>query len=53
MAEKTTLAVDALGGDDAPAVVLEGTAAALKEDPDLAIVLCGPREGRGAFRCIP
>ena len=44
MAEKTTLAVDALGGDDAPAVVLEGTAAALKEDPDLAIVLCGPRE---------
>lgn len=44
MAEKTTLAVDALGGDDAPAVVLEGTAEALKEDPDLAIVLCGPRE---------
>ncbi len=44
MAERITLAVDALGGDDAPGVVLEGTAAALSEDPDLAVVLCGPRE---------
>lgn len=44
MAEKITLSVDALGGDDAPGVVLEGTAAALAEDPDLSIVLCGPRE---------
>lgn len=44
MAERITLAVDALGGDDAPGVVLEGTAAALSEDPDLTVVLCGPRE---------
>lgn len=57
MAEKITLAVDALGGDDAPAVVLEGTEAALAEDPDLSVVLCGPRETVEPFaasheRCI-
>ncbi|MEF9841388.1 MAG: phosphate acyltransferase PlsX [Raoultibacter sp.] len=44
MAEKVTLTVDALGGDNAPDVVLEGTAAALAEDVDLTVVLCGPKE---------
>ena len=44
MAEKVTIAVDALGGDNAPAVVLEGVDAALAEDADLSVVLCGPAE---------
>ncbi|MEG0071971.1 MAG: phosphate acyltransferase PlsX [Raoultibacter sp.] len=44
MAEKVTLTVDALGGDNAPAVVLEGVSAALAEDADLTVILCGPRE---------
>ena len=40
----TVLAVDAMGGDNAPSVVLEGVAAALEADPALKIVLCGPDE---------
>ena len=44
MAEKVTLTVDALGGDSAPDVVLAGTAAALAEDVDLTVILCGPKE---------
>lgn len=42
MADSVTIAVDAMGGDDAPDVVLEGTAQALASDPDLHVVLCGP-----------
>ena len=34
----TVLAVDAMGGDNAPSVVLEGVAAALEADPALKIV---------------
>ena len=44
MAKKVTVAVDALGGDNAPDVVLEGVAAALEEDLDLDVVLCGPAD---------
>lgn len=44
MLEHVTLTVDALGGDHAPDVVLEGTAAALAEDPALSVILCGPAE---------
>lgn len=44
MAETITLAVDALGGDNAPKVVLEGCTQALREDSQLQIVLCGPRD---------
>ncbi len=44
MAKKVTVAVDALGGDNAPEVVLEGVAAALEEDLDLDVVLCGPAD---------
>lgn len=44
MAEKITITVDAMGGDFAPQVVLEGTADALKADPDLSVILCGPAE---------
>ena len=40
----TVLAVDAMGGDDAPGVVLEGVASALEADPELKIILCGPDE---------
>ena len=44
MAEKVTISVDALGGDNAPGVVLEGVEAALQADADLNVVLCGPAE---------
>ena len=44
MAEKVTIAVDALGGDNAPDVVLEGVDAALAQDGDLSVVLCGPAD---------
>lgn len=57
MTQKVTLTVDALGGDNAPDVVLEGVTAALKEDQDLEIILCGPAEVVEPFvvqheRCI-
>ena len=52
-----TVAVDAMGGDDAPAVVLEGVSAALRSDPDLAVLLVGPAEVVASFstveRCTP
>ena len=44
VAEKVTITVDAMGGDFAPQVVLDGTAQALKADPDLSVILCGPAE---------
>lgn len=44
MAEQVTITVDALGGDRAPDVVLEGTAAALAADPELSVILCGPAD---------
>jgi len=44
MAEKVTISVDALGGDNAPQVVLDGVAEALAEDGDLSVILCGPAE---------
>jgi len=49
MAEKVVLSVDALGGDNAPQVVLEGVASALEQDAGLEIVLCGPEEVVGPF----
>ena len=44
MSEKVTITVDAMGGDDAPGVVLEGVADALAADADLSVILCGPAE---------
>lgn len=44
MPEKVTITVDAMGGDDAPGVMLEGVADALAADADLTVVLCGPAE---------
>jgi glycerol-3-phosphate acyltransferase PlsX len=56
MPEKVILSVDALGGDNAPDVVLDGVKAALAEDENLEIILCGPAEvvepfAAGVARC--
>lgn len=42
MSDNIVIAVDAMGGDDAPRVVLEGCADALASDSSLQVVLCGP-----------
>lgn len=44
MADKVTIVVDAMGGDDAPGVVLDGVAQALAADGGLNVVLCGPAD---------
>ncbi len=44
-----TIAVDAVGGDFAPGVVLEGATKALQADPALHVVLTGPAEIVEAF----
>lgn len=51
MSESVTIAVDAMGGDRAPGVVLEGVAAALASDSDLRVLLCGPSEIVEPFAC--
>lgn len=51
-----TIAVDAMGGDYAPNVVVEGVASALAEDPGLRVVLVGPAEvvnASASERCTP
>lgn len=57
MPDKVTIAVDALGGDDAPGVVLDGVEQALMADADLTVILCGPDEVVSPFaaahdRCV-
>ncbi len=42
--ETTRIAVDLLGGDDAPAVVVDGALLALDADPEIQLHLVGPRE---------
>jgi glycerol-3-phosphate acyltransferase PlsX len=42
------IAVDLLGGDDAPAVVVDGALRALTVDPELHLLLVGPPEVAGA-----
>ena len=49
MASKVTISVDALGGDNAPDVVLEGVEAALAQDNGLSVILCGPADVVEAF----
>lgn len=44
MSEKVTISVDALGGDNAPGVVLDGVEGALAADEGLTVVLCGPAD---------
>ncbi|MBO4365914.1 MAG: phosphate acyltransferase PlsX [Eggerthellaceae bacterium] len=41
MSEMISIAVDAMGGDFGPSVVLPGVAAALAEEPQLEVLLCG------------
>ena len=36
------IAVDAMGGDNAPRAICEGVLQALREMPDIAVTLCGP-----------
>ncbi|WP_223256421.1 phosphate acyltransferase PlsX [Micromonospora endophytica] len=43
------MAVDLLGGDDAPAVVVDGALRAVRVDPDLHLLLVGPPEAAGAL----
>lgn len=38
------IVVDALGGDDAPDVVLEGVAQAVRQDPSITVILTGPED---------
>lgn len=57
MPDKVTIAVDALGGDNAPGVVLDGVEQALAADEDLTVILCGPDEVVSPFaaahdRCV-
>lgn len=54
------LVVDAMGGDDAPDVVLEGVEQALLEDPEIFVYLTGPAkivvpfaEGHGRCEAVP
>lgn len=44
MAQPVTIAVDVMGGDLGPAVVLRGALRALEADPDLHLTLVGPAE---------
>lgn len=39
-----TIAVDAMGGDNAPGAIVEGCLMALREMPDIRITLCGVEE---------
>ena len=52
-----TIAVDLMGGDSAPDVVVEGVGAALDADPGLHVLLVGPEDARAAAtrleRCTP
>ncbi|GIJ20092.1 hypothetical protein Vlu01_07160 [Micromonospora lutea] len=43
------IAVDLLGGDDAPAVVVDGALRAVCDDPDLHLLLVGPTRAAGAL----
>jgi glycerol-3-phosphate acyltransferase PlsX len=44
MSPPVRIAVDAMGGDAAPGVNIRGSLQALETDPDLSLVLVGPRE---------
>ncbi len=58
MTESVKLVVDAMGGDNAPDVVLKGVSAALAENSEIEIYLCGTPDIVEPFassydRCIP
>ncbi|MEV4755256.1 phosphate acyltransferase PlsX [Micromonospora sp. NPDC049559] len=46
------IAVDLLGGDKAPAVVVDGALRAFGADPDLQLLLVGPPEAAGGFLSV-
>jgi len=58
MSQSFSIAVDAMGGDNAPEAIVEGALKALQQNPDLIIYLCGPADvvrkaAEGQPRCIP
>ncbi len=42
--DEVKVVVDAMGGDDAPGVVLEGVGQAVVQDPSLTVILTGPED---------
>ena len=44
MSEKVVIAVDVLGGDFGPQVVLPGIEQSLEEDENLVVIACGPKD---------
>lgn len=42
--DEVKVVVDAMGGDDAPGVVLEGVGRAVAQDPSLTVILTGPED---------
>lgn len=42
--DEVKVVVDAMGGDDAPGVVLEGVGQAVAQDPSLTVILTGPED---------
>ncbi len=42
--QKITIAVDVMGGDNAPNAIVEGSVQALREMPNIAVTLCGPED---------
>lgn len=42
--DEVKVVVDAMGGDDAPGVVLEGVDQAMAQDPSLTVILTGPED---------
>ena len=42
--DQVKVVVDAMGGDDAPGVVLEGVGQAVAQDPSLIVILTGPED---------
>lgn len=42
--DEVKVVCDALGGDDAPGVVLEGVALAVAQDPSITVILTGPED---------
>lgn len=42
--DEVKVVVDAMGGDDAPGVVLEGVGQAVAQDPSLTVILAGPED---------
>ena len=44
MAEFVKIAVDAMGGDHAPTEIVKGAVEAVKQYPDIQVILVGPEE---------